>query len=124
LRELNADLENRVRLRTQELAQQKKELEDVMNNIQQAILTLDSKGIINAEYSKYSIKLFGRDDISNLNIVDLVFSSEQREQDGNNLLMWLESIFSSPESFEMIQDFAMRDHEYSRLDNNGNSENR
>jgi len=135
LRDLNADLENRVVERTQELAEanlnlqettlltlrQKKELDDVMNNIQQAIVTLDSSGKINPDYSKFAVELFGCEDISGQSIIDLLFTPAEKELHEKNLLSWIESVFASPESFEMIQDFALKDHEYSRIKRDGNS---
>jgi signal transduction histidine kinase len=129
LKELNADLENRVIIRTEQLAtanvqlkEQKKELDDVMNNIQQGILTVSDQQIVNTDYSKYTNTLFGLEEIANLNICALLYPAPEHERERENLREWLASIFLDPSIFESIQDFGLRELEFARKQEDGTPE--
>jgi chemotaxis protein histidine kinase CheA len=59
LKDANDRLEDQVRDRTQQLAEELKKISNLLNNMRQAVFTVNAKGEILAPVSKYSESLFG-----------------------------------------------------------------
>jgi len=59
LKEANERLEDQVKDRTKQLAEELKKISNLLNNMRQAVFTVNSKGEILAPVSKYSESLFG-----------------------------------------------------------------
>lgn len=137
LEKINAELEDRVKARTQDLAsandklqstnelilQQKKEIDDVMNNIQQAIATVNREYKFNPEYSAFAKEVFGAKEIAGADIIDFLFEpGESRDQAGKNTREWLAMIFEDPSIWEMTKDFGLKEHRYLRPSAEGTPE--
>ena len=60
---LYSNLEEKVEERTVELRSSKKEIDDIMSNVRQGLLTINPDGYINREYSRRVAKIFERDDL-------------------------------------------------------------
>ena len=128
LEKINAELEDRVKARTAELGaandklqennriitERKKELDDVMNNIQQAILTIAPSGRINPEFSKFAFDVFGEREIAGADLIEFLFTVEERESRGGSLRGWLKTVYEEPEIWDMVKDFGVKEISYDR----------
>lgn len=103
LEKINAELEARVQARTRELSDQKKELQDVMNNIQEAILTVGPDLLINPGISLFAQEVFGQSELVGLKLPELLYS---KAEERDNLAIWLKQVFEQPEMWEVIRDFG------------------
>ena len=74
-----SDLEKEVKERTRELFEEKNSVANLLDNMGQAVFTIDIEGVIQSKaVSKYSEELFGKN-IKGLDFYDLVFSNLPRE---------------------------------------------
>ena len=118
LEKINAELEERVRARTSELATamdhlsaQKKELDDVMSNIEQGILTIGPDLKLNSEFSAISRDIFGKDEIAGADAGHFFLSTEPKRRE--SMSEWLGFCFRAPEHWEMSGPLALKELEYS-----------
>jgi len=130
LEKINAELEDRVKQRTQELAsaldqvkansalimKQKKELDDVMNNIGQGIFTLGPQLTVNPDYSRFTASIFGDKTVAGADIATFLFNGPEVTERGPDLREWLTAIFEDPNNWDLLKDFSIREHHYIRAD--------
>lgn len=110
IRKMNAELEDRVRARTAELAAQKRELEDVMNHIQQAIVTISPEGLLNAEFSAHVLQIFGESrQVGGTPIAEFLYSGEEIEKSGGIVRDSLLMAFGNFEHWALIQEMLPRE---------------
>lgn len=108
VKEYSEQLEQKVEERTKELADanvrislQKKELDDVMNNIKQGIFTINSDLTINDEYSKHVSDVFETESIAGVPINDFLYPTDQ-SQESQFLVDSLKTVFADPEKWELV----------------------
>ena len=63
---LYANLEEKVEERTAELQESKKEIDDIMENVKQGLMTINPDGKISTEYSRKVAEIFERNDIGDM----------------------------------------------------------
>lgn len=85
-------LEERVAERTQDLARINQEIRDILDNIGQAILTVNPDLRLNSEHSRFAERIFNRTDFSDIGIIQLLFPEGPSEEQ-KNLEAWLQMIF-------------------------------
>jgi PAS domain S-box-containing protein len=91
-REINLVLEQKVAERTVELAQAKQHLENIINNMGEALLVLNPEGeIISANPTACRMLDYSMEDLTGLAIGD-VFEEEEQEQAGAFFGTWLEAL--------------------------------
>jgi HPt (histidine-containing phosphotransfer) domain-containing protein len=73
--EQNASLERRVAERTAELKQKNQDIQAMMQNMPQGVMTVLPGGVIHGEYSAFMEKIFETNEIAGRNFMDLVFSN-------------------------------------------------
>jgi signal transduction histidine kinase len=98
LKEYQVGLEHKVEERTRELAQAKQEVTDILDNMQQAVFTCGSDGVIGKEVSAHTREIFGNVEIAGQTLVDVlqleqVDDLEKRARMG----FWLSNIFGVDE---------------------------
>jgi signal transduction histidine kinase len=69
---LNRGLERKVEIRTQELAQSKNEIQEILDNLDDAIIIIDDKQRIQARHSPSAPRMFGRESIVGMTLSDLI----------------------------------------------------
>lgn len=118
LENLNVELEARVVEKTRELliannelTVQKKEMQDIMDNIQQAIFTIAPDQTVNKGHSKHAESLFGLDSIEEMDVKDLLFPSGE-ETKISLLKKWLDGLFKMPQIWDTVKEVAIRDVEF------------
>ena len=74
LRGLNDNLENLVTERTQQLRQKTNDIQNMLQNMPQGVLTIMDGNIIHPEYSAYLETIFETHDIAGRNLMDLLFA--------------------------------------------------
>ncbi|MDH5650170.1 MAG: GAF domain-containing protein, partial [Gammaproteobacteria bacterium] len=77
---LYANLEEKVEERTQELRESKKEIDDIMENVSQGLMTIYPDGSISPEYSRKVVDIFERDDLGNSKFGDLFFRKPELQK--------------------------------------------
>ncbi|MEN9452418.1 MAG: hypothetical protein RLZZ369_1477, partial [Pseudomonadota bacterium] len=73
--EQNATLELRVAERTSQLRQKTNDIQAMLENMPQGVLTVLPGGVIHPEYSAYMETIFGTKDIAGKTLMDLVFTN-------------------------------------------------
>ncbi len=96
LRDYQEGLTQKVEQRTRELAQAKKEVTDILDNMQQAVFTVGSDGIISKEVSAHAREIFGNVEMAGRSLSDLLqldrlTDSEKRTR----MQFWLSNIFGA-----------------------------
>jgi HPt (histidine-containing phosphotransfer) domain-containing protein/PAS domain-containing protein len=72
--EQNASLERRVAERTAQLRQKTNDIQAMLQNMPQGVMTVLPGGLIHPEYSAYMETIFGTHEIAGRNLMDLVFT--------------------------------------------------
>lgn len=72
--EQNASLERRVAERTAQLRQKTNDIQAMLENMPQGVMTVMPGGVIHPEYSAYMEAIFETKDIAGANVMELVFS--------------------------------------------------
>ena len=90
-------LEEKVRERTLELAEAKREVSEILDNMQQAIFTVNRDGRVNAEFSAHTREVFGREVIADAPILDLLGLAPEGSaaEVYHRMEFWLRHIFGS-----------------------------
>jgi signal transduction histidine kinase len=96
LREYQVGLEHKVDQRTHELAQAKKEVTDILDNMQQAVFTVGADGIIHKEVSAHAREIFGNVEIARRSLTDLLQLESLADQEKRTRMQfWLANIFGA-----------------------------
>lgn len=90
--EQNATLEKRVAERTSQLRQKTHDIQAMLQNMPQGVLTVLPGGVIHPEYSAYMETIFETKDIAGKNLMDLVFTQTSL---GSNDLSQVDAAASS-----------------------------
>lgn len=136
LETINAELEERVKARTADLASaneklnetnnlitlQKKELDDVMSNIKQAIFTVSKELKINPEHSKFVGEVFGAKTARDSQIAEFLFEPQDLETKGKGLIDALNLAYEQPDTWDLVKDLLPRELKYSRPAEDGSHE--
>ena len=78
------------------LERSRREIVDILENISQAILTVADDLTVGQEYSRYSERVFGREDLAGTPIHELIAGGPEKEKERKELVEWLKLIFHSP----------------------------
>ncbi|MBF0362980.1 MAG: hypothetical protein HQK49_18315 [Oligoflexia bacterium] len=90
------------------------EIQDILNNVGQAILTVNSLAEINSEYSIVSEEILIEKNLHKKNVVDLLMRDQIGDQIRimtDNVLMkeWIKSVFTMSENWELLRDIGIND---------------
>ena len=93
LRKYSLKLEDKVAERTVELSQSNKEIRDILDNMSQAIFTIDEDLNFNSQHSKYAFEIFGKLSFAGENLLEVFFKNEDQQNDKKNMHAWLKKVF-------------------------------
>jgi len=79
-----------------DLAASRREVTDILENISQAILTIDENLCVGQEYSKYAERVFGRESLHGVEFAELLSPVEEQSREHKELIEWLKLVFHSP----------------------------
>ncbi len=108
-------LEERVKATSAELANAVKEFEDVMNNIEQGILTIGPDLRLSSEFSSVARELFGKNEIAGVDVRSFFFAPDAGKP-AERMSDWLKYNFQSPQHWELSGPLGLKDLEYLRPD--------
>lgn len=107
LKRYNLELEDKVAKRTAELSMINKEIKDILDNMSQAIFTIDSDLKFNEQHSRYANEIFGDICFANRPILETFFVDDTQNAQKDSLENWLRKIFSNEgtswENLEALQ---------------------
>lgn len=95
LRKHSLEIEDKVVQRTSELSQINKEISDILDNLSQAIFTVDHELKFNAQHSKHAYDIFGNMIFAEKSILDVFFPGAEQYPDREKMHIWLSNIFNS-----------------------------
>ena len=111
---LYANLEEKVEERTAELQASKKEIDDIMENVNQGLMTVHPDGTISSEYSQKVAEIFERNDIGDMKFENLFRGDEALRKRVSD---YLDQLFHNPFMSDKI--FAttnpLREHYYTMV---------
>ncbi|MEM7184155.1 MAG: AAA family ATPase [Spirochaetota bacterium] len=110
-------LEKKVEQRTKQLVSSKKEIDDIMANVKQGILTINREGKINAEYSQKVLEIFNRDDLGGMQFTHLFVNTPEKKA---TIEKYLHGLFNSPfMSMKMFEKTnPLKEYYYTSIDTN------
>jgi two-component system chemotaxis sensor kinase CheA len=116
LKQYNLELEEKVRQRTAEITLVNKEIKDILDNISQAIFTIDHKLHFNPQYSRFAPHLFGNVQFAGKSLLEVFFPIDNQMAERNQLQSWLQQIFeldslrswSNLKSLQPIKEISVR----------------
>jgi signal transduction histidine kinase len=111
LSEYQLHLEEKVMERTRDLAEAKQEVSDILDNMAQAIFTINEAGKVNREFSAYTRELFGDVEIAGTSALDLLqLNPSQNKEDYSRMSFWLGNITGADElQWMMSEDEGISD---------------
>jgi chemotaxis protein histidine kinase CheA/HAMP domain-containing protein len=111
-------LEQKVADRTKQLANAKKEVSDILDNMSQGIITFREDGVINNEFSAYCKELFGERPIAGETVLELFqITPEKDRATYTGMEFWLANIVGEDElQWMMTEGDPVRDVVYARED--------
>jgi two-component system chemotaxis sensor kinase CheA len=126
LREYQVGLEQKVEQRTFELAQAKKEVTDILDNMQQAVFTVGADGVIHKEVSAHAREIFGNVEIARRSLTDLLqLESLPDQEKRTRMQFWLANIFGADDLQWMLSESdRLAEIDYRRPTFEGTFENR
>jgi len=95
LKKYSLELEEKVAQRTAELSEINKEIKDILDNMSQAIFTIDSGLNFNSQHSRFAYNIFGDIEFAEKSILDVLFSDEEQTNNRKNMLAWLNKVFEN-----------------------------
>ncbi len=106
LEEYQKGLEDKVRKRTSQLFEAKREVSDILDNMGQAIFTVGPDRTVNSEFSAHCRQVFGEDArIAGTDAIELLGVSADQDQEGHSRMsFWLDNIFGADELQWMLTD--------------------
>ncbi|NRA47481.1 MAG: hypothetical protein HRU09_21245 [Oligoflexales bacterium] len=83
LKDYSSNLEQKVKERTQEVVESKKQIQDILDNIQQGILTFGADNLIHEDFSKFLAEIYEvcPKSIMGLNMIDFCLKSCDMDED-------------------------------------------
>jgi two-component sensor histidine kinase len=112
----------------EEIAHSREEILDIMNNIEQGLLTCGPDGTINQEYSKATEEIFHDKKIAGRSLGDLIFDRTDDDEEGlvqdkiDFFNRWLENVFFMTDEWENFKDLAPTEVKKSLLINDEKTE--
>lgn len=107
IKEYNLELEDKIAQRTAALSEINKEIKDILDNISQAIFTIDDRFRFNPQFSKFSYNIFGQVSLADKNLLDVFFPLEGQKALRESMTLWLNKVFkgdgTSWENLEALQ---------------------
>jgi len=82
----NEQLEKQVQLRTAQIEQQTRELQTLLNNLRQGVCSIDGKGSIHPQYSKFLEKILNQSELQGKNFFELLFSNSDLSSDQKEII--------------------------------------
>ena len=95
IRSYEHDLEGKVAARTAELAAAKRELTDILDNMEQAIFTVNAEGEVNAQYSAASRKIFGQEELARSPAYELLQFGAPWNGNDERMRFWLANVIGA-----------------------------
>jgi Chemotaxis protein histidine kinase and related kinases len=95
LKKYNLELEDKVAKRTSALSAINKEIRDILDNMSQAIFTIDEGLRFNPQYSKFAYHIFGNVSFADKNMLDVFFPNEEQKAMRDSMALWLGKIFKN-----------------------------
>ena len=95
LKKYNLELEDKIAQRTAALSETNKEIKDILDNISQAIFTIDDRLKFNPQYSKFAYNIFGKVSFADKNMLDVLFPLEEQMGLRESMTLWLNRVFES-----------------------------
>ncbi len=126
IREYEGSLEQKVSERTRELADAKQEVSDILDNMRQAIFTVNAQGTINSELSAHTRELFGDVPIAGQSVLNLLQIKEEHDPETfSRMRFWVSNIVGADElQWVLAEGEPPRTLEYQRPGNNNATERR
>lgn len=104
LRRYSLELEDKVAQRTLELSRSNKEIKDILDNMSQAIFTIDEDLKFNPQHSRFAYEIFGNIDFADKNLLEMFFKDEEQKKDKENMQAWLKKVFEEDDiSWENVK---------------------
>ena len=104
LKQYNLELEEKVALRTSELSQINREIKDILDNMSQAIFTIDDNFLFNPQHSRFAYDIFGSVEFANQNLLDMFFEGNNQKDSREKMELWLNKIFNNTDiSWENLE---------------------
>ncbi|NLD48030.1 MAG: HAMP domain-containing protein [Clostridiaceae bacterium] len=98
LKKHNLELEEKVAQRTSELSHINKEIRDILDNMSQAIFTIDHELKFNAQHSRHAIDIFGDMIFAERKIIDVFFPRMDQHSDREKMYIWLSKVFNNKDT--------------------------
>tara|TARA_Y100001954_G_C15829771_1_gene614766 strand:+ start:6238 stop:10185 length:3948 start_codon:yes stop_codon:yes gene_type:complete len=111
LEEANSNLEEKVKKRTLDLSKALNDISNLLNNMKQAVFTVDKSGMILSPVSRYSEDIFERK-VEGLDVFDSLFSSLDKKSEVYSTIKFSFSIIFGADDLQWMM---VKDHFPSRL---------
>lgn len=95
LKKYNLELEDKIAQRTAALSETNKEIKDILDNISQAIFTIDDRLRFNPQYSKFAYHIFGEVSFADKSMLDVFFPLEEQKALKESMNLWLNRVFKN-----------------------------
>ncbi|NJD03522.1 MAG: HAMP domain-containing protein [Ruminiclostridium sp.] len=95
LKKYNLELEDKIAERTAALSETNKEIKDILDNISQAIFTIDDRLMFNPQHSKFAYHIFGKVSFADKNMLDVFFPLIEQKALKESMALWLNKVFES-----------------------------
>jgi signal transduction histidine kinase len=93
-----------------EVFNSKNNMEDILNNINQGIVTFGEDLVIDGDCSKSTLTLFQQEQVKGLSILDLLFAeprSEKMKEACVNFSEWCSLVFMDPDNWDLLKNIGM-----------------
>lgn len=104
LKDYQLGLEDKIEARTRDLAVAKREVTDILDNMQQAVLTIGPELKVNKQFSAYTRKIFGEVEIAGAPVGQLLQLQGAEQEARSRMEFWLRNIFGSDELQWMLSE--------------------
>lgn len=115
LLQINQGLEAKIRERTAEISEVNREIRDILDNMEEGILTFNKDLVINPQYSRFTVDIFGAVQLGGIRIDQVLFPSGEDGETQVKLVEWLRLIFEMPvlvwgnlEQIQPVREMAVR----------------
>jgi signal transduction histidine kinase/HPt (histidine-containing phosphotransfer) domain-containing protein len=104
LKDYQLGLEDKIEARTRDLALAKREVTEILDNMQQAVLTVGPELTVNRQFSAYSRQIFGEVPIAGATVSALLQLEHADQEKRSRMEFWLRNIFGSDELQWMLSE--------------------